>query len=243
MESLLTQYAKTEGEKEKRLVNLWGLPPTFDVFWRGNLQGLRDLLGKLGLEVNTFFTVEDNLERISRAGQAALNIVVSDTVGVEAAQKAQELHGTPYLALPLPIGPTASADFLRQVAKQLRLSKKAEAVIADEQKRFYHILEPLADCFVDMELQRYAAVVGDGNYAASLTQFLTQDLGWIVEAVAVTDVLKDEQKEFLQQRNCGSSGRCGAGGDFFGQYQHHPQRGARCLETAHAENRTVCSRP
>lgn len=200
VESLLTQYAKADGDKEKRLVNLWGIPPAFDVFWRGNLQGLRDLLGKLGLEVNSFFTVEDNLERISRAGRAALNIVVSDTIGVEAAQKAQELYGTPYLSLPLPIGPTASADFLRQVAKKLRLFKKAAAVIADEQKRFYHILEPLADCFVDMELQRYAAVVGDGNYAAPLTQFLTQDLGWIVEAVAVTDVLKDEQKETLQQR-------------------------------------------
>jgi nitrogenase molybdenum-iron protein beta chain len=173
-----------------------------DAFWRGNLESLRQLLEQLGLTVNTFFTAEDSLDEIRMAAGAELNIVVSDRYGVEAAQVFQEVHGTPYLALPLPIGPTATKTFIEQVSAALALENtRSEQVIAREEKRYYHYLEPLVECYNDLDLQRYAVVVGDINYAPALTKFLADDLGWLPELVAITDPLnEDEQASITTKR-------------------------------------------
>jgi nitrogenase molybdenum-iron protein beta chain len=201
LESLLKNFAPVAGEKDRRQVNLWGIAPNFDVFWRGNLLGLRRLLSRLDLKVNTFFTVDDRLENIRQAGGAAMNLVVSDVYGLRAAAAAVETHGTPYITTPLPIGPTASSAFLREVAAALELDPAVvETVITEENRRFYRLLEPITDCFTDMDLQRYAAVVGDANYAPALTRFLSDDLGWLPAAVAVTEALDEDQQARLAAR-------------------------------------------
>jgi len=43
-------------------------------------------------------------------------------------------------------------------------------------------------------------VVGDGNYAAALTRFLADDLGWLPELTVCTDQLKDGEREALAGR-------------------------------------------
>lgn len=182
-------------------VNLWGVAPGLDPFWRGNLRGVRSLLESLGLEVNAFFTLEDTLEGIRAAGEAELNIVVSDVYGLEAAALAQERHGTPWLATGLPIGPSACGDFLRAVAGRLELAPAvAEAALRRGGRDYYKTLESLTDCYQDMDLQRYAVVVGDANYAGALTRFLAEDLGWLPELTVCTDPLGPEDRARVQAR-------------------------------------------
>ncbi len=72
LESLLKNFAAADGEKRRHHVNLRGIAPAFDVFWRGNLLGLRRLLARLGLTANTFFTVDDSVADIRQAGSAFL---------------------------------------------------------------------------------------------------------------------------------------------------------------------------
>lgn len=204
MQSLFRNFVRRQTEKTRNRVNILGVVPFMDVFWRGNLAGLRGLLEKLGLEVNTFFTHEDTLEGIRDAAQAELNIVVSDVYGVEAARVCQKVHGTPYLVTPLPIGPTATDYFLRQVGEALSLDSAAvEALIALENRVYYHLLEPLVECYNDLDLQRYAVVVGDANYAIATAKFLADDLGWLPELVVCTDQLTKDQKHQLAGRLAG----------------------------------------
>ncbi|WP_378953573.1 nitrogenase component 1 [Pelosinus sp. sgz500959] len=194
LESLLGTYI-SKGETQKGHVNVWGIPPYFDVFWRGNLEGIRSLLEKLGLTVNTFFTIDDSLEGIRQAGSAELNIVISDVVGKKAAEMSRDVHGIPYLTSILPVGPSASDEFLRAVGTALSLDPIfVEEVITRENQRYYRLLEPITDCFNDMDLQRYAAVIGDSNYAVSIARFLSDDLGWLPETIAITDVLDEEEQ-------------------------------------------------
>lgn len=201
LQALVKDYLERDLPKVKGKVNLWGVVPYMDPFWRGNLEGARHLLELLGLEVNSFFTPADSLENIRRAGAAELNIVISDLYGLGAARLFKELHGTPYLSVPLPIGPTASVGFLRTVGTALALdSDWVDRVIGREQQRYYQILEPLTDCWNDLDLQRYAVVVGDGNYAVALTRFLADDLGWLPDLAVCTDQLRDEEKETLARR-------------------------------------------
>lgn len=201
LQSLFRNFLAQGVPKVKGHVNLWGVVPYMDAFWRGNLEGLRHLLEQLGLTVNTFFTADDTLDQIRQAAGAELNIVVSDVYGVEAAQVFQEVHGTPYLAQPLPIGPTATRAFIEQVSKALGLGKAITGwVIAQEEKRYYQYLEPLVECYNDLDLQRYAIVVGDLNYAPALTKFLADDLGWLPELVALTDPLSEDVQETIKTK-------------------------------------------
>ncbi len=201
LQSLWKNFIPVTGEKVKGKVNLWGVPPYYDVFWRGNLAGLRELLISLGLEVNTFFTVDDMLETIQQAGQAELNIVVSDVYGLGAAQYAHERHGIPFIQSSLPIGPSASSEFLQKVGTALQLEEQfVQLVITKANQRYYQLLDPMTDCFNDVDLQRYAAVVGDANYVIAINRFLIEDLGWLPKAVAITDALYPEQLDGLAQK-------------------------------------------
>ncbi|GAB7027389.1 nitrogenase component 1 [Geotalea toluenoxydans] len=201
LQALVKDFLTRGLAKVKGKVNLWGIVPYMDPFWRGNLEGARRLLELLGLQVNTFFTPADTLDNIRMAGEAELNVVVSDIYGHEAARQFQERHGTPYLTLPLPIGPSASEEFLRVVGNELGLAAdQVDGVIAREKKHYYQILEPLTDCYNDLDLQRYAVVVGDGNYAVPLSRFLAEDLGWLPELTVCTDQLKDDEREAISAR-------------------------------------------
>ena len=201
LQSLFKNFVAKAAVKQPKTVNLWGVAPFIDVFWRGNLYGIRQLLAKLGLTVNSFFTVDDSAAGIREAGSASLNIVVSEVFGLGAARLAEEIHGIPYVSVPLPVGPSATDDFLRQIGAALDLdSDLLENLINYENKRYYSLLETLADCFNDADLQRYAVIIGDTNYAVGLTRFLADDLGWLPEVVGITDILDDEQKTGIAGR-------------------------------------------
>jgi nitrogenase molybdenum-iron protein beta chain len=198
LQALFRDVVEKSSTTESNEVNFWGNTPYGDPFWRGNLEGVRRLLEQLGLQVNSLFTTRDNLDGIRQAGSAALNIVVSEIYGLGTAALAEERHGIPFLSLPLPIGPTATEAFLRAVAAQLGLStQQVEEVIAREKSDYFKLLEPLTDCWNDLDLQRYAVVVGDANYAGALTRFLADDLGWLPELTVCTDPLQTDEQQRL----------------------------------------------
>lgn len=201
LQSLFRDFLERGVAKKKKRVNLWGIIPSYDPFWRGNLEEVRRLLEQLGLEVNSFFLAEDTIEGIRQAGSACLNIIISHTYGLEAAAVFEEVHATPYISLALPIGASATESFLRTVGKAAKVSsKRTEALISAEKKRYYRYLEPLTDCLTDLDLQRYAVVVGDANNATAVTRFLADDLGWLPELAVCTDPLQAHEQERLQEQ-------------------------------------------
>jgi len=198
MKSLVSDYLDRNLTVKKGTVNIFGIVPFMDVFWRGNLEGLRSLLEKLGLDVNTFFTSSDSLDSIRESSRAELNIVVSDIYGIETAETFNEIFNTPYIVTRLPIGARATDEFLRKTGEALSLDKdKVESVIAEENRVYYSFLDTAVDAYNDMDLQRYAVVIGDVNYAYAVTRFISDDIGWLPELVVVTDSLRDDQKEKL----------------------------------------------
>jgi len=166
------------------------------VFWEGNLKEIKRLLARLGLEVNTFFGEGETLEAIKNAGNASLNIVISETYGEEAARIFEEIHGIPFITSELPIGAHATEDFLKKVSEKLNIGKSvSDEVIKDEKRLYYSYVERLADIYNDIDLQRYAIVVGDYNYAPAITKFLSDELGWLPELTVITDLPQDDLKE------------------------------------------------
>ncbi|MEA4924604.1 MAG: nitrogenase component 1 [Syntrophomonadaceae bacterium] len=200
LSTLFREFVEKKSVKEPNTVNLWGVVPIQDVFWKGNLSALKGLLSKLGLRVNTFFGEGETLDNLRNSASAALNLVVSDTFGVEAAQVFEEAHDVPYITVPLPIGDHGTGKFLRTVGDALGIDKAfVEKVIKEEQASYYGYFERIADVYSDLDLQRYVVVVGDSNYTQALTRFLADDLGWLPELVVITDLLNDEQQELVRK--------------------------------------------
>jgi len=195
LSAIVKQYVQKSAPKKKKSVNILGIVPYMDAFWRGNLKGVRRLLEKLGLEVNTFFTDEDTLDGLKSSSRAELNIVLSDGYGHEAAKAYEEFHDVPYIAATLPVGPTASADLLKTVSNTLGLDIDIDAIINAENKKYYRYLELFADTYNDADLQKFAVVIADVNYAVAVTRFLLDDFGWIPVLTQFTDVLDEEQRE------------------------------------------------
>jgi nitrogenase molybdenum-iron protein beta chain len=198
LNTLVKNVIKKGTPLNNKLVNIWGVPPFFDPFWRGNLLGLKELISSLGFEANVFFGPEAKLSTIKKAGGAVLNILVSGLYGLDAAELFYEIHGIQYINAPLPFGTGASERFLQIVGRALKVPKnKIKKAIEEQRARRYAYLEPIVDVYNDMEAQRHVLIVGDANYALALSDFFAEDLGWIPELAVVTNSLNPEDKEKL----------------------------------------------
>ncbi len=187
--------------KDAKTVNILGVVPGHDVFFRGNLTEIKRLLALIGIKANTFFGNGETVEMIRNYGDAALTIVLSDNYGVDTAKVFEEVHGIPYITTDLPIGPTDSENFLRRVGELLKVEKAlTEAVIAAEKVIYYSFIERILDIYSDLDLQRYAIISADSNYAFPLTRFIADDFGWIPHLVVINDLFEDEeQKKYLDK--------------------------------------------
>ncbi|MCX7923553.1 MAG: hypothetical protein N3B21_16315 [Clostridia bacterium] len=199
LERLFSEQVQKANEKAPDVINLWGAVPGQDPFFRGDLAELKRLLGLLGMKANTFFSYDETLENLNQAGSSVGNIVISRTYGVEAARTFEQVHQTPFIAVDIPIGPAATAEFLRKAADFAGINASVvEKIIADEQRDYYRYIERIADVYADLDLQHYGVVVGNASYSYSITRFLAEDLGWLPELVVITDCLGETHKEELK---------------------------------------------
>jgi len=195
LDAVFNRYLPNAESRNPKLVNIFGLVPGYDPFFRGDLEEIERLLTALGLEVNTFFTPSQTFDNITSAPSASLNIVFSRVWGKAFAEKFEQRHGTPFIIRDLPIGPEATDEFLTDIAQRFGLD--AKPLIERENRIFYGYFGRSADAFCDQDLKFYAITVTNSNYAIPLAKFVTRELGWIVTDSFVTDKLTDEQKEAL----------------------------------------------
>jgi len=200
LEGIFNRYLPVSEEKDDKLVNIFGLIPAYDPFFRGDLEEIERLLNRLGLRVNTFFTPNQTFDNIKSAPSAALNIVFSQVYAGEFVRKFEEKHGTPYLMTDLPIGAEATDRFLQVLGGQLGISKQEiESLIAKENIEYYGYFARCADLFCDGDMKYYTVGITNSNYAVPVASFLQKELGWVLLESFVTDQLTEEQKEALKQ--------------------------------------------
>ncbi|SHO45982.1 nitrogenase component 1 [Anaerocolumna xylanovorans] len=187
--------------KDARTVNILGTVPGHDVFYRGNLDEIKRLLGTFGVKVNTFFGTGESVADIRGYGEAGLTILLSDQAGAETAKLLTEFHDIPSIKADLPIGPSGTKAFLFQVGEALGIDKEyIEAIIEKEERHYYSYLERIIDIYSDIDFQRYAVVAADSYYAYSLTRFLADDLGWIPFITSINDITEEEEQENYRRK-------------------------------------------
>lgn len=199
LDAIFNKFVPVSDEKDPKLVNLFGVIPGFDPFFRGDLNEIRRLLEKLGLKVNTFFTPDQTFEKnVLGAAKASYNILLSPVWGTTVVKNFEEVHGTPYYQTNLPVGAIQTAEFLRGVAEKLEIpSELVEKVIAEEEEVYYSDFIRAADTITNRQWYFYSATVTNSNYAIPIGRFLYEELGWHQEDTFVTDVLKPVKKRAL----------------------------------------------
>jgi nitrogenase molybdenum-iron protein beta chain len=198
LEGIFNRWLRPSKEKDNNLVNIFGVIPGYDPFFRGDLEEIERIGAKLGLKLNTFFTPTQSFENITSAPKAALNVIFSRTRCQGFAERFETRHGTPYWVTDLPIGPQASDAFIRELAKKLNIAT-AEQVIAAENNWYYRYFERTVDSYMDGDLRYYSVSVTNSNYAVPIAKYMHHELGWVLIDSFITDTLNDDQKTSLSQ--------------------------------------------
>jgi nitrogenase molybdenum-cofactor synthesis protein NifE len=155
------------GEVRDRSVNLVGL-------LRGgpDLRELLRVLGLIGVRVNATLTANAAVDDLERLGEAALNIVLCEPAGLEAAKLLEQVCGTPFIVADIPVGHAATIRFLDSVADALGIGR-------------YPLRDEGGDELCREALAgRRVAIVSGPTRAIGMTRFLA-DLGLAPSLIVV----------------------------------------------------------
>jgi nitrogenase molybdenum-iron protein beta chain len=201
LEALCKEYVLPREKKKARKVNVFGLVPGSDVFYKGNLREIKRVLNLIGVEANTLVGEGETLADIKNSGDAALNIVLSDIYAPLAAAAYEQVHHIPFVRTALPIGYLQTERFLRQIGGYFQIDEKTiGTALQKEQEAYFDYFERIADSYNDIDFQRYALVVADANYGPAVTEFIADELGWLPHLTVITDELTARQQELLNKR-------------------------------------------
>ncbi|MDR1570908.1 MAG: hypothetical protein LBS32_00110 [Clostridiales Family XIII bacterium] len=197
-EGLFESYIDPVPQKDPRLLNIFGVIPSYDPFFRGELEEIRRILGRLGIKANTFFTNGQTVEDIRSAGAASLNLNLSSVYFAEGLERIRVSHGIPHAALEMPVGAQATERFIADVSALMDVPPETgDAVAADEARRYYAYMDRALDLYADADFQQYGIVVSNANRAIPYARYLIEEIGWIGEYVFVTDDLDEAQRDRL----------------------------------------------
>jgi nitrogenase molybdenum-cofactor synthesis protein NifE len=154
---LVEEFVEKKDETDPRSVNLIGL-------LRGgpDLKEIIRVLGLIDIKVNAVLTADATLEEIRRLGKGALNIVLCEPAGKDAAELLHMKCGIPWIIEELPIGVDATRQFLLRVTTALGLQKIPDI----PQERFVVDYSPFKG--------RRIALVSGPTRAISMTRFFAE---------------------------------------------------------------------
>ncbi|MDD1673011.1 MAG: nitrogenase component 1 [Methanomicrobiales archaeon] len=116
LRSLVDTLVEESGSIDPRSVNLVGVLRSGP-----DLRELTGILNRLGISVKAVLTAGATLSDIARMSSAALNIVLCEPSGLDAAKRLQEKFGTPYIIADLPIGAGATHRFVQRLSEALQI--------------------------------------------------------------------------------------------------------------------------
>lgn len=189
----LPAVRSTEQNTKKNLVNIFGLVPGRDLYYRGELEELSRLLRTLGVETNLFFGADNGVEEFAQAQNASLSIVFSKW-GLKAAEQLKETYGIPVLSfLTIPVGPKQTETLLREVGKQLNIPEETvETSLENERRYFQYYFQDLLEEIYEEHAGKDIALIGDASTVLSLAGFLRGYLGTAVKGIVITDLTEED---------------------------------------------------
>ncbi|MDD1655751.1 MAG: nitrogenase component 1, partial [Methanomicrobiales archaeon] len=125
-----------------------------------DLAELKRLLASVGVHVPGVLTAGATLRELEGLGQAALNVVVCETTGRDAAEVLERRCGTPWITVEFPLGREGTQRFLSQVTEALGIGERPSPAGVPEREACRE------------ETARRVAIVGGPTRAVAVARFL-----------------------------------------------------------------------
>ncbi|MDP4144036.1 MAG: nitrogenase component 1 [Bacillota bacterium] len=188
----------------KGLVNVFSVLPYQDTYWRADLEAIRTLLEKIGLDVNILFGhYSKGIEEWREIPNAEFNLVISPWAGLDIAKFLENKYGTPYLHYPtLPIGAVETSRFLQTVGTFAKLEKqKIDKFIKEEEERFYDYLQSTIDFLTENRctFPNKFYTIADSIYSLGITRFLVNELGLTPNVQYVIENPSEKYLDFIEK--------------------------------------------
>ena len=174
------------------LVNLFGIFPGSNPYYKGDLTEIRRILEGIGLRVNSFFG-PDGAEELQRIPRASLNLIFSRW-GVEIGEKLEQTRGTAQLRFnALPLGFEEVRQFVDLLVERLDLDESvAGRFLSREKAQEAYFLLGSPERYFDEGVGKTAAIVGDTETVFRIGGYLAGQFGVKIKLAVLTDWGEDE---------------------------------------------------
>jgi Nitrogenase molybdenum-iron protein, alpha and beta chains len=193
----VNQVMEPPQERFEKTVNIMGIAYWYDSFFEGNALEISRLMNLLGLKVNCIFSYQSTRKQIEDMPKAALNVVLSDYINLEAAKLMEEKFDIPfvYAKRGAPIGLGATEEFLLDVAEKANLDlKEAKKKIDNEKRRIMKKVSIGLDFWFERITTYKVAIIADSARAVGLYRFLINELQLEPAFVAMTTIGSESRK-------------------------------------------------
>jgi nitrogenase molybdenum-iron protein beta chain len=201
IEQSIPDRKEKEIKKQKGLVNVLGIIPYQDLFWRGNIKEIKNIFNCLCLDTNLIFDQEEGLQSIKKLAEAELTIVMSPWTHQETVELLKEKFDIPYVRFPyIPVGGQETTKFIRKIAKYVSIPENVlEKTIIDGEKHAYKLLDTAADIVSMFISAQNFQIVADSNVAISLSKFLVDEAGFNPSLVIITDNPPEWSRQVIEE--------------------------------------------
>ncbi|MDR1425222.1 MAG: hypothetical protein LBI92_11565 [Azoarcus sp.] len=179
-------------EDARPLVNVLGLVPGGNPYYKGDLEELRRILEAIGLRANVFFG-PDGYAALRSLPHARLNLVFSRW-GEALAARLEEKYGTPQLIFDAaPLGIEEVSLFAQALVERLDLDAgAAERFLEREEALAEYFLLGAANRYFDEGVGKRVALVGDTEIVLRIGSFLSRFAAVDIRTTIHTDRDDDE---------------------------------------------------
>jgi nitrogenase molybdenum-iron protein beta chain len=189
MKALIKQLPSARsGETIPGLVNVLGIVPGEDPFFKGNLLEIKNLLEQAGLRVNVFFGPGSGVAELEQSRRAEHTLVFSRW-GLPAAEELQEQYGIPCAVFEsLPLGLDGTEQFYQSLSRTVHIDDAAcKTFLAKERDKERYFFKALSHAWYAGALQKSVVLAGDLETVRRFASFLRQTLGMVILRAIITD--------------------------------------------------------
>ena len=185
---------ETTAEKKKEYsVNIFGIIPQKDLTYKGDLEEIKNILGKFGIKANIFFGKSDGVQELLDAKNADLSVSFSKW-GIKPAEKLKQLYNIPIVSFDaVPLGLEETGSFLKEVLAKLELdAKPLEEYITEEIERTSFYFSSLREIFYQKHLNKPVDIIADEANAIRFSTFLKNYFGTTINSAIITDFVPSD---------------------------------------------------
>ncbi len=155
--------------------------------WMADMKWVGDVMGSLGIKVQTVLPHNSSIEELKFFGEASANILLSHDAGAAFAKKIQEEKSIPLILgdIPLPIGLRNTARWIRSIGAYFDKEADAEEIIRAGEEKVADVLRRRALMIIPRYRNLRVAVSADATFGIGLLRMLFEELEMIPELVLI----------------------------------------------------------